>query len=82
MDAEADTNVDLEKKRRRSSDETTDRAVRLKLGMFPAHQLTYNLSPEGFDVHQTVKTESRRTNKLRKHIALDFWNGVVDTHID
>ena len=63
--------------RRRNTDEQTDRAMKLKLGMFSATQLQLNLNSLGQNVAQVVSKEIRRVRPLRRHIPSSFWESII-----
>ena len=65
---------------RRSSDEAADRAIKLKLGMFPAEQLRNNVDEAKHSIFQNVKDEQARVKLAKKHITLAFWQDLIEQH--
>ena len=65
---------------RRSGDEAADRAIRLKLGIFPAEQLRNNVDDCKQPTFENVNNEQARVKACTKHITLQFWQGLIEKH--
>ena len=65
---------------RRSSDEAAERAIKLKLGMFPAEQLRNNVDDQKKSLFENVKAEQARVKQAKKHMTLGFWQGLISSH--
>ena len=66
--------------RLRTWDDQATRAVKLKLGCFPASQVRGNKNKDGKLIHQQVVHELQRLKPQRKHIALAFWQDLIKDH--
>ena len=68
------------KLRKWSSDDFCARAIKLKLGMYPASQVNGNLDEDGRTIDQNVKREFKKLKGAAKHLSLPFWNSLIEKH--
>ena len=62
---------------RRSSEEQAQRAVKLKLGMFPPAQVANNVTSDGQNVVMVVRAELSRLRPGKKHLSISFWQDLI-----
>ena len=65
---------------KRNSDEAAERAIHLKLGMFPQKQLQTHKDELGKCIFENVKAEQYRVKLNKKHVTLGFWQGIIVQH--
>ena len=65
---------------RRDSREQAKRAVRLKLGMYPASQLDGNEDEDGNLIEDVVVRELRKMKANKKHLSQGFWKSLIVRH--
>ena len=65
---------------RRDTEMTMKRCVRLKLGMFPRHQIDTNVDDNGDLIEKKVLIKLRSLRGTKKHIPLSFWQSIIADH--
>ena len=66
--------------RRRDTDQAVERAKRLKLGMYPRHQVDNNVDENGDNIDTVVRRKFYELRGTRKHMSNSFSRSIVVSH--